>query len=312
MVSFNAMREFASASLWLHLPAERDDQWLETLVDTPRLGWDWVALKRGFFSPLRTWALLHDARLRPVFAGLLIDVLGGDSRQHGDILAALELHYLSAIMLDNLRNGHDLASSTAAEIAVPLPVWVTVAYNSRQLSVVMIARLAQSLNPDARMRLTHSFARFLFQQAIGSVLDLVGSERELPHTSMDDFVDYLSLCTGTRSFGLAALVASAACGLSREKENLLTLAANEFGVALRLRELSRGETEQFTVEGCPVREQPIRWHQGICQADLKGIAERQMQLALHHAGQLGPAINAFFLEFAGKLGTSVSMGASHE
>ena len=161
---FRHIQDIASAALWRQIPVEPDAGWLATVVDEPRFGWDWSALEKGFFAPLRAWAAHHDMRLRPVLAGLLIEALGQDPARYADILAALELQYQSAIMLDDLRNGPDLTSSTAAAISVPLPVWVTIAYNTRQLAPVLVMRWASGLPDAARVRLAHRFARFLLQQ----------------------------------------------------------------------------------------------------------------------------------------------------
>jgi hypothetical protein len=294
---FNAMRFFVSQSLWQILPAARNDSWIKEMVDTPRFGWDWEALMQGYFDPLSAWAAVHNARLGPVFAGLLIDALGGDSQRHGDVLAALELHFLSAIMLDDMRNGRDVASSTGKQNSIPLPVWVTVAYNTRQLSVVLIARRTQSLKAEARRRLTHQFARFLFQQGVGSVLDLAGSENAKAHCTVEEFLTYLSLCSGIRSYGLAAHVASAACDLNIDDETMLASVANELGLALRLLTLSRGE-DDFPVVECMVHEQPIHWRRGVMLKDLKKAAERVLPLALKHAYEINDQVGQLFSEFA--------------
>src|SRR5262249_314115 len=155
------------------------------------------ALEQGYFGPLKAWVAQNNMRLRPVFAGLLIDALGGNSQKHGDILAALELHYQASIMLDDLRNGRNLSASTAASVKVPLPVWVTIAYNTRQLAPVFVMRMTRSLSDASRVQLSHRFARFLFQQSLGSTLDLWGAEHELAHASLNDFITHLSVYVGT-------------------------------------------------------------------------------------------------------------------
>src|SRR5260221_599427 len=94
------IQDLTTSALGKYLPTQRDDSWLAAVVDKPRFGWDWPALEQGYFGPLRAWVAQNNMRLRPVFAGLLIDALGGNSQKHGDILAALELHYQASIMLD--------------------------------------------------------------------------------------------------------------------------------------------------------------------------------------------------------------------
>ncbi|VEB45250.1 Uncharacterised protein [Chromobacterium violaceum] len=128
-----------------------------------RFGWDWPALEQGFFQPLREWADQHDARLKPALAGLLIDALGGDKREHPALLAALEFSHLASFMLDDLANGRDLDASVSDKVSVPLPVWVTIAYNARQLAPVLVLRRAENLAPAARLRLAQ---RYLFQQSL--------------------------------------------------------------------------------------------------------------------------------------------------
>ena len=298
---FRHIQDLASAALWRQIPVEPDAGWLATVVDEPRFGWDWSALEKGFFAPLRAWAAHHDMRLRPVLAGLLIEALGQDPARYADILAALELQYQSAIMLDDLRNGPDLTSSTTAAISVPLPVWVTIAYNTRQLAPVLVMRWASGLPDAARVRLAHRFARFLLQQGLGSTLDLWGAQSGLAHASLDDLIAHLSVYVGTLSFGLACDVAAIAAGLTDRDGAELARAGVELGVALRLAELASGHPRQFSVDGKPVTEQLIRWRHGIAANQLAAGHDRLLESALAGARRISPAVAAVFSEFSDAL-----------
>ncbi|UUZ48672.1 hypothetical protein LP420_39315 [Massilia sp. B-10] len=152
------------------------------------------------------------ARLRPVLAKLADRRSGAQRRPPRAPIGRLELEYLAAIMLDDLRNGRDLSASTSSAVTVPLPTWVTIAYNARQLVPVMVAR-QPDLDPVPRAWLAQRFSQFLFQQGLGSVLDMWGNEQGLAHPSEADFLGHLRLYVGTLSFGLACDVASAVGGL---------------------------------------------------------------------------------------------------
>lgn len=299
------IQDLTTSALEKYLPTQRDDAWLAAVVDTPRFGWDWPALEQGYFAPLRAWAAHHNARLRPVFAGLLIDAFGGDSHKHSDILAALELHYQASIMLDDLRNGRKLSTSTASSVKVPLPVWVTIAYNTRQLAPVFVMRMARSLSDASRVQLSHQFARFLFQQSLGSTLDLWGAEHELAHASLNDFIAHLSVYVGTLTFGLACDVARITMGLPEGQGIELSKAGVELGVALRLSEFASGYPRQLRVDGQPICEQLIRWHHGIERIDLAETIGRLRDSALNRARFISPNVHGVFSEFFKALQTPV-------
>ncbi|UUZ54257.1 hypothetical protein LP419_38765 [Massilia sp. H-1] len=159
---------------------------------------------------------------------MLIEDLGHNAARHAPLLGALELEYLAAIMLDDLRNGRDLSASTSSAVTVPLPTWVTIAYNARQLVPVMVAR-QPDLDPVPRAWLAQRFSQFLFQQGLGSVLDMWGNEQGLAHPSEADFLGHLRLYVGTLSFGLACDVASAVGGLDDDSAGVLRRAKHGAG-----------------------------------------------------------------------------------
>lgn len=299
------LKELATQALARHLPARRDDAWLARMVDPPRFGWDWGALEQGFFQPLQAWSTRHPARLRPVLAGLLIDALGQSSAQHADLLAILEIQFLAAIMLDDLRNGRDLGAATVSTVTVPLPTWVTIAYNARQLVPVMIARQHSSLSGASRRWLARRFSRFLLQQGLGSALDLWGSEQGLAHPSEDDFVDHLRLYIGTMSFGLACDVASATAGLDDGAAAGLRRAGIELGVALRLSALAQGSNRALGAGKGRTVEPLIRWQDGIDPARLQPLALRTHDRALNMAHAAGTAVVDAFHAFSSSFAAQV-------
>lgn len=292
------IREQVAQALVRSLPVGLDDAWIETLVDQPRFGWDWEALEKGFFQPLQEWSERHPARLRPILAGLLIDALGQASTRHADLLAALELQHLASIMLDDLRNGRDLSEATSSVVTVPLPTWVTIAYNVRQLVPVMITRQPSELSTVSRSWLARRFSRFLFQQGLGSALDLWGSEQESEHSSEAEFLEHLRLYVGALSFGLACDVASAVAGLDEQAANSLRSAGIELGVALRLSAMAQGSSRSLCAQDAVSVEQLIRWQRGINPTRLLPLAQQTMDRALSMAHVAGPAVTDAFRIFS--------------
>lgn len=302
---FKAAQQCASAALHRYLPQREDMAWLAEVVDRPRFGWDWPALEQGFFQPLREWADQHDARLKPALAGLLIDALGGDKREHPALLAALEFSHLASFMLDDLANGRDLDASVSDKVSVPLPVWVTIAYNARQLAPVLVLRRAENLAPAARLRLAQ---RYLFQQSLGTTMDLWGAERGLEHGSLTDFIAHLSNYAGAPGFGLAAATAAAAAGLALDDADALRQAGTELGVSLRLRALADGQARSLTLNGERVAEAEIRWRAEYDRGALLASADRLQSSALDGARRLGPDVGAAMAGFLAALGAPVAEG----
>ncbi|MDB5754996.1 MAG: hypothetical protein JWR56_1424 [Massilia sp.] len=292
------LKELATQALARHLPISRDDAWLARMVDQPRFGWDWDALEQGFFQPLHDWSTRHPARLRPVLAGLLIDALGQSSAQHAGLLAVLEIQFLAAIMLDDLRNGRDLRTATASAVPLPLPSWLTISYNARQLVPLMIMRQDCGLAESSRSWLAQRYSRLLFQQGLGSALDMWGSEQGLAHSSEEEFIDHLRLYIGTVGFGLACDVASAAAGLADGAATVLRRAGIELGVALRLSALAQGSNRALCADKLGTAELLIRWQDGIDPGRLLPLALRTRGRALSMAHEAGPAVAGAFSAFS--------------
>ncbi|AXE30528.1 hypothetical protein DK842_11830 [Chromobacterium phragmitis] len=296
---FKAAQQCATAALLRYLPEREDMDWLADVVDRPRFGWDWPALEQGFFQPLRDWADLHDARLKPALAGLLIDALGGDKSEHPALLAALEFTHLASFMLDDLANGRDLDASASDKVSVPLPVWVTIAYNARQLAPVLVLRRAENLEPARRLRLAR---RYLFQQSLGTAMDLWGAERGLEHGSLTDFIVHLSHYAGAPGLGLAAATAAEAAKLDGEAVEALRKAGMELGVSLRLRAMADGEPRALRLDGRQVAEAEIRWRQEYDRGALLASADRLQASAQDAAERLDPAIGRAMNDFLAALG----------
>lgn len=295
--TYSHAREIATGALASMLPSQPDIGWLERFVDGPRFGWDWAALEQGFFAPLRDWAGEHDARLRPALAAMLIDGMGGAADEHRSVLAALELHYLASIMLDDLRNGRDLSRSTDDAVTIPLPVWVTIAYNARQLAPVLVMRSDETLSPTVRQRIGQRFAAFLFRQGLGSTLDLRVSEQNLQQASLGELVSHLSLYVGPLSFGLSAEVAAVVAGLDEAATNELSASANRLGVAARLHALAAGDDQHLRMGDRSSREQRLRWRSAFPAAALADTAAELQRRAFVTATTVDPAAAATMREF---------------
>jgi len=290
------IRDFVNNAFRQQIPDRRNDAWLASIVNPPRYNWDWEALEKGFFEPFRDWSERNSMRLRPILAALLIDALGGDYRRHADVLATLEMHYLASIMLDDLRNGRNLSESTTSVVELPLPVWVTIAYNARQLAPVLIFRRAESLGQTQRRWLARRFAHFLFRQGLGNTLDLWGSEQEIRHANIKDFITHLHLYAGPLTFSLACDVASAAAGLDRAASERLARAGCELGVAVRMAELARNRTSTITANCAEEREQRVRWTGGIDEQVLTAASETVLAGAMA-AADVRPAVVSAFRTF---------------
>lgn len=286
---FEAAQAAAEAALRGAMPGGRDDAWLADTVDPPRFGWDWDALLQGYFTPLHEWSVQHRARLRPATAALLIDALGGRAAEHGTVLAALELHHLSSVMLDDLRNGRDLSQSRADAIRLPLPAWVTVAYNTRQLPPVLVLRRCTSLPAERRERVAQRLARFLFRQGLGSTLDLWAAEAGAAALPLADFTTHLSVYVGVQGLGLACEVAALVAGLPDAPAARLGEAGGELGVAMRLRELAAGRDRDVSVLGRLEREPLIRQRCDAPPQVLRDAAARLVAAAIARAGTVSPA-----------------------
>ena len=291
------LQKLVTVALQHHLPVSRDDAWLEKFVDTPRFGWDWGALELGFFKPFHLWSTQHPARLRPVFAGLLIDVLGEKSEQHTDLLCALEIQFLAAIMLDDVPNGRDISTATSDTVTIPLPTWVTISYNARQLVPVMLMRQRSSLPAASRAKLAQCFTRFRFQQGLGSSLDLWGSEQTMTHLSEDEFITHLRLYIGNLSFGLACDVSSAVVGLEHVAATQLRQAGIELGVSLRLMALAHGYNRELRMGRHASQEPIIRWKNGIDPMCFNDMAMRSHDRALTLARAIDPSVVEVFTGF---------------
>jgi geranylgeranyl pyrophosphate synthase len=271
------LRALVDAALREHLPRGRDGAWLEALVDQPRFGWDWDALERGFLAPFHAWADAHPTRLRPVLAGLLTRALGADPRRHGAELAALEMHYLAATMVESLRNGLDLRTSATDEVDIPLPVWVTVAYNARQLAPVVVFRRAEALSPERRQWLGRRFARLLFVQGMAGAADLWAEQQGVAHASLYDYEAHLRRFVGPLNFALACDVASAATGLDGAVAERLSAAGAELGVALWLNARMEG------------RDRGVRWTYPAGAGELARARGAALARARAGAAEASPA-----------------------
>lgn len=293
----DAIRRDVTRALADLVPSGQDDAWIERMVGPSRFGWDWDALERGFFGPFHRWAAGHPARTHPVLAGLVIEASGEPSARYADVLAALELEYLAAIMLDDVRNAKDLGGAVTDAVDLPLPAWLTVAYNIRQLVPVLIARQESALTPEARRWLAQRCARFLCRQGIGNTLDLWGSEQGLEHGSREEFLNHLRLHTGNLSFGLTCDFAAAVLRLAPPEADLLRRAGIELGVAYRLL-------------GAPDRTagQVVRWRRGVEEADLLAAGDEARRRAIALARQVRPAAADAFEYFLAVQGITTPEG----
>ena len=282
------------AALDRHLPANYRPAWIEEVIDEPRFGWDREALEAGFFRPLREWIERHPGRLRPLLADALIDSMSERSDAHDVVLAALEIHYIAAVMLDDLKNGSDVRSSSVDWITMPLPVFVTVAYSARQLASVLIARRGRGLDSMHRSKLSMAFSRLLFRQGVGGALDIWSSGQRSVHKCTQDLVDHLRVYVGTLGFGLACESAAIVSGCDGEATSTLRAAGIDFGVGLRLAALARGEHRSLQFGGRDCMEPLIRWRTTAKPAALEASAKCLVDRACELAGSAHPgAADAF-------------------
>lgn len=294
--SIERLRELSTRSLLEHMPARCEPGWIRALVDPPRFGWDEETLNAGFFAPMHEWALGHPTRLRPVFAALLIEAMGGASEEQGAVLAALEVHYLASVMLDALRNGNDIRSTAVESVAIPVPVWVTVAYNARQLAPVIVARGAAGLREEPRARLALAFSQILFRQGLGSASDLRASETGTRHQDPWELAHHVRLYLGPSTFGLACEAAACAVGFDPEKTARLADAGRDLGTAARLAALARGADASLPFAGRTSTEQQLRWTAGVAPEATAPVVGALRERALEAAGGVHPgAANAFAL-----------------
>jgi len=308
LVKVTAIREFTDAALRRYLPPGRDDDWLASTVDPPRFGWDWPALEDGFLGPFHAWAAAHPSRARSVLAALLIDALGGDYRRHGCELAALEIRHIGSVMLEACHNGRDLSESASTEIAIPMPVWVTIAYNARQLATVLVFRHATGLSGDRRYWLGRRFAQSLWHQGIGATLNLWGAQCGSPHASIEDFVTYLRWYVGPLTFALACDVASAASSLTAASADFMARAGMELGVSVRLADMV--DSKEHPAQVSPLGEQRISWIGGV---DLDAAGRQRNAVtdaAFSWASQASPAAPQAFEAFLRVLGTPLGPDAT--
>lgn len=288
-----AIRGAVTRALADLMPSGRDDGWIERMVGPSRFGWDWEALERGFFGPFRRWAADHPDRGHPVLAGLVVEARGGSVDRYADVLAILELEYLAAIMLEDVRNARDLGGAVTDAVDLPLPAWLTVAYNIRQLVPVMVVRHRSALTPGHQRWLAQRCARFLCRQGVGNTLDLWGAERDIAHGSTDEFVDHLRLHTGNLSFGLACDFASAILCLDTHDADRLRRAGIELGVAHLLGALAADRSG----DAGRLAGQAVRWRRGVDPTDLPGLAVDARKQALALAHDVGPGVADAFEAF---------------
>lgn len=288
-VDLPMMREVVERALSRCVPPSCDARWIEDFVDPPRFGWDAQALDIGFFAPVHAVARQHPARLRPVVASTLLESLGLNYQEFGTLLAVLELEHLAGVMLDGMRNGRDLATSGSDQVPLPLPTWLTVAYNLRQLCPVLVARLGTPLQPARQRWLVRRFTRHLFGQGLGKVLEVWGAQEGLTLADEKDFVDHLRVYLGALTFGLVCDVVSAAAGLDEEAATQLRSAGVDLGVALRLSALARGEDGTLRVGDLTSAEETIGWRPPLEPERLLRLATDLHRDAVRTAGEI-PAV----------------------
>lgn len=287
-------RVAADEALKTAVPPRRDDQWMVTYVDEPRFGWDWDGLERGFLAPVHEFNSQHPAGLRTLLLYLLLAGKEPQRRPSAQLIAAIECQYLSSIMLDVVANKHDLPRQDES-LPLPPPVWVTVAYNLRQLGVLLAYEGEPALAPNDGARLGEIFGEYLVRQGLARTVHL-GVRRLSDELEYQWLLGYLSSAEPSASFELVGLTAVAVAG-QPQAGTVLAAACRHLGAALRLEAISRSVLD--AVGEKPVVSVEARLSEAALQvdADLATLAARQLSLALGFAKRSLPGAEQAILKF---------------
>jgi len=143
-----------------------------------RFDWDVEAIQQGFVDPLYELFDQKTERWRPTLAALLIEAGGRAPERYPAMLAAVELQHLALLLLERLRNGRNIAESTAPETRLPLPVLVTVAYTAKQMASTLVIRHEGALATGTRSWLAYQVSRALYEASAGMAVDIQFAEKE--------------------------------------------------------------------------------------------------------------------------------------
>ncbi|MBE6478035.1 MAG: hypothetical protein E7Z97_08225 [Propionibacteriaceae bacterium] len=285
-------RAAADEALGLAVPHRRDDQWMVSYVDKPRFGWDWDGIERGFLIPVHEFNRQHPVGLRTLLLNLLLAGKEPYQRPSAKLIAAIECQYLSSIMLDMVANAHDLPRQDES-LPLPPPVWVTVAYNLRQLGVLLAYEEDPTLAPDTR--LGEAFGQYLVRQGLARAIDL-GAHQLSDELDSRGLLDYLLSAEPSASFELVGLAAAAIIE-QPQVSTMLASACRHLGVALRLEAISRSVLDAVGMEPIASTESWLPEIVLRVDADPAALAVKQLSLALAVAKHSLPGADQTVLKF---------------
>ncbi|CAM2962101.1 hypothetical protein [Propionibacterium acidifaciens] len=287
-------RTVADGALKLAVPLRRDDQWMATYVDEPRFGWDWDGLERGFLAPVHEFNSQHPVGLRTLLLDLLLTGKAPQQCPSARLIAAIECQYLSSIMLDMVANTHDLPRQDES-LPLPPPVWVTVAYNLRQLGVLLSYEEESALTLEDDTRLGEVFGEYLVRQGLARTADL-GIRRLSGKLDHQGLLGHLLSTEPSASFELVGHTAVAVAG-QPQAGIVLAATCRHLGAALRLDAISQSVLDSVGEE--PVVSDETRLPEAVLRvdADLAALAAEQMCLALGFAKRSLPGANQAVLRF---------------
>lgn len=233
VIDFSELQLLSNRAFARWVPRVATNEWLREVSGESRFVWDLDAMQAGFLNPLYEIFNKHPERWRPVLAAGLMQAADIDAALQDAVLAALELQFLSSIMLTRFRNGRTAAEAQSAG-EIPLAVIATVSYTARQYAATLVIRHAASLSQDAKTWLACRFGRVTVQGAAGAAYNLFRWKTK--KTLMDEsaYLAYLRYFVSSASFVLSADCAiAAAAPISRFAAQLQEASASA-GIAYHL------------------------------------------------------------------------------
>ena len=263
-------------------------------MDEPRFGWDWDGLERGFLVPVHEFNNQHPVGLRTLLLDFLLAGKVSQQCSSTRLIAAIECQYLSSIMLDMVANTHNLPRHDES-LPLPPPVWVTVAYNLRQLGVLLSYKDEPDLAPEDDVRLGELFGEYLVRQGLTRTVDL-GIRRMSGKIDYRIWLNYLLSTEPSASFELVGHATAAITG-QPQVGTMLAATCRHLGAALRLNAISRSVLD--AVGEKPVVSDETRLPEAFLRvdADLTALAAEQMFLALGFAKRSLPGADQAVLKF---------------
>jgi len=209
VIDFSELQLLSNRAFARWVPRVATNEWLREVSGESRFVWDLDAMQDGFLDPLYEIFDKHPERWRPILAAGLMQAADIDAASQDAVLAALELQFLTSIMLTRFRNGRTAAEAQSAG-EIPFAVIATVSYTARQYAPTLVIRHAASLSPDAKTWLAYRFGRVTVQGAAGAAYNLFRWETKKTLMDESSYLAYLRYFVSSASFVLSADCAIAA------------------------------------------------------------------------------------------------------